>query len=83
MESPLNQIASNTIELLEARLRRIQYVTFGQQELMVTEDKIPATRRLKDLESALDQLVTKSRVMQDLLRLRMVLNYLHEDRLES
>lgn len=70
MESSSNQIASDTIELLEARLRRIEYVLFGQQEIAVSEDKRSASRRLQDLENALSQLVTKSRVMQDLLKLR-------------
>jgi DNA mismatch repair ATPase MutS len=71
MESSLDQIADETIELLEARLQRIEYAVTGQRvQGAVKDDARPAIKRLEDLERSLNRLVTKSRVMQDLLKIR-------------
>ncbi len=71
MEPPLGRTASDTIELLEARLRRIEYVINGHwDEREVQDNTKSADARLRDLEHSLSQLVAKSRVMQDLLKLR-------------
>lgn len=71
MESPFDQTADETIELLEARLRRIEYVVTGQRaEVEDKDDTRPAIKRLEGLERSLNRLVGKSRLMQDLLKIR-------------
>ncbi|KAL3418951.1 nuclear distribution protein [Phlyctema vagabunda] len=72
MDLPLDKTATETIDLLEARLRRIEYALRGGQSV---EDPLPskedsATKRLQDLEHTLHELASRSRVIQDLLRLR-------------
>jgi len=71
MESTIDRTASDTIDLLEARLQRIQYVIFGQgTHDAVNNNKRSASVRLRELEHALNQLISNSRVMQDLVKLR-------------
>ncbi len=73
MENTFDETAVETIDLLEARLRRIEYVVCGHDEKATVTDntnKGTATQRLSDLEHKLHQLASKSRVVQDLLRLR-------------
>jgi hypothetical protein len=71
MELSLDRTASDTIELLEARLQRIEYVITGRSKDGSFRDGGKSiTTKLQDLEHSLDRLVAKSRVMQDLLKLR-------------
>jgi hypothetical protein len=71
MENSFDKTAVETIDLLEARLRRIEYVVCGQvDESALSSNKTTATQRLAVLERSLHQLASKSRVVQDLLRLR-------------
>lgn len=71
MEPSLSQTPIDVIEQLEARLRRIEYVTSGHLDKSILKnDTRSATMRLRDLEQCLNRLVSKSRVVQDLLKLR-------------
>jgi hypothetical protein len=71
MENTFDKTAVETIDLLEARLRRIEYAVCGQvDESVLLSNKNSATQRLATLEHSLHQLASKSRVVQDLLRLR-------------
>jgi hypothetical protein len=71
MENTFDSTAIETIELLEARLRRIEYAIRGQVGEATTHDSNgSAAKRLADLEQSLHQLASKSRVVQDLLTLR-------------
>lgn len=71
MENTFDKTAVETIDLLEARLRRIEYAVCGQvDESALSSHKISAAQRLATLEHSLHQLASKSRVVQDLLRLR-------------
>ncbi|KAE9365378.1 hypothetical protein N431DRAFT_387594 [Stipitochalara longipes BDJ] len=70
MENTFDKMAVETIDLLEARLRRIEYAVCGQvDESALSSNKTTATQRLAALEHSLHQLASKSRVVQDLLRL--------------
>jgi hypothetical protein len=71
MDNTFDKIAVETIDLLEARLKRIEYAVCGHvEEPTLSSGKAPAVKRLADLEHSLHQLASKSRVVQDLLRLR-------------
>jgi len=72
MDKDLDSTAIQTIDLLEARLRRIEYVLHGQRETAYPDGSKSAIQRLRDLEHVLGQLIAKSKVVQDLLKLRMV-----------
>jgi len=65
----LDSTAIQTIDLLEARLRRIEYVLHGQRETAYPDGSKSAIQRLRDLEHVLGQLIAKSKVVQDLLKL--------------
>lgn len=74
MENTFDKTAIETIELLQARLRRIEFAVCGQvEESALSSNKHSATQRLTALEHSLHQLASKSRVVQDLLRLRKFL----------
>jgi len=71
MDYLLDRTTTGIIEQLEARLQRIEYVTIGHLDKSVLNDnKRSVYVRLGDLEHGLNQLVSKSRVIQDLLKLR-------------
>jgi len=70
MDNTFDETATETIGLLEARLRRIEYAVCGHVDQAIPGNKTSATQRLADLEHSLHQLALKSRVIQDLLRLR-------------
>lgn len=71
METTFDQTALETIDLLEARLKRIEYAVCGHaDEALLSSNKQSATVRLQTLEHSLHQLASKSRVIQELLRLR-------------
>ncbi len=71
MEYSLDRTTTDIIEQLEARLQRIGYVTSGHLDgSIVKDDSRSASMRLRDLEQGLGRLVSKSRVVQDLLKLR-------------
>ncbi|KAG9244640.1 hypothetical protein BJ878DRAFT_59352 [Calycina marina] len=69
MDETFDKTAIETVDLLEARLRGIEYATYGQQTLGKPEDKLTAAKRLASLEHTLHQLASKNPVVQDLLRL--------------
>ena len=74
MEYSLDQTTSEIIEQLEARLRRIEYVTLGHLDgSILNDDSKSASMILKVVEQGLGHLVSKSRVVQDLLKLRKLL----------
>lgn len=73
MENTFDKTASETIDLLEARLRRIEYAVCGHIDttsVTSSDVSISAYERLADLEHILHGLASKSRVIQDLLKLR-------------
>jgi len=71
MDNTFDATAVETIELLEARLRRIEYAVGGNQGGVVeSESNTPAAKRLANLEHSLHQLALKSTIIQDLLGLR-------------
>ncbi|KAF4621884.1 hypothetical protein G7Y89_g14459 [Cudoniella acicularis] len=70
MENTFDQTAVETIDLLEARLRRIEYAVCGHvEDAAIAGQKTSAIKRLSSLEHSLHQLASKSRVVQDLLKL--------------
>ncbi|KAH8647427.1 hypothetical protein BGZ60DRAFT_474486 [Tricladium varicosporioides] len=70
MDNTFDKTALETIDLLEARLKRIEYAVCGHIETAVVEgQKNPAVKRLALLEHSLHQLASRSRVVQDLLKL--------------
>lgn len=72
MENTFDKTAVESIELLESRLRRIEFAV-GTASTPITADKPTgetAVQRLANLEYSLHQLASKSNVIQGLLRLR-------------
>jgi len=70
MENTFDKTAIETLDLLEARLRRVEYAICGSvEEATSTTSKTSAVKRLGQLEHSLHQLASKSRVIQDLLKL--------------
>ncbi|KUJ09865.1 uncharacterized protein LY89DRAFT_628198, partial [Mollisia scopiformis] len=70
MDGTFDKTAMDTIDLLEARLRRIEFAVCGKAgEDSAADGKPPIAQRLASLERALHQLASKSRVIQDLLRI--------------
>ncbi|MCJ1298457.1 hypothetical protein MMC08_001247 [Hypocenomyce scalaris] len=76
MEAQPDKTATATIELLEHRLRRIEYILSGDEEASNVLQQAAAqgkecniNARISKLEDALSNLSSKSRVIQDLLRL--------------
>lgn len=75
MADPEDVIASDTIDLLETRLRRLEYVLSGNAysssdapvEAYTKENTV--TTRLGTLESDLRKLSNKSSLVQDVLKL--------------
>jgi len=70
MESSLDSTGNGTIDLLEARLRRVEYVVRGH--LDNTSDlnsQKPVATRLANLEASLHRLKSSSQVIQELLKL--------------
>ena len=73
----MDETASQTIDLLEARLLRIRYVLEGfpdqidvEPEHLRPETRKPTvTARLAALEHALSKLSTRSKVVHDVLKL--------------
>lgn len=71
MNDTFDNTAVETIDLLEARLKRIEYAVRGHiDETAPARTEDSAYKRLADLEHALHELASKSKVVQDLLRLR-------------
>lgn len=70
MDNTFDKTALETIDLLEARLKRIEYAVCGHIDSATLSSDESACKRLADLEHSLHQIASKSRVIQDLLRLR-------------
>jgi len=74
MDNTFDRIAVETIDLLEARLRRIEFAVRGHiDQTNISNTGESAYKRLTDLEHSLHQLASKSKAIQDLLRLRELL----------
>jgi hypothetical protein len=69
MDIAFDETALETIDLLEARLKRIQYAVCGYIGEAASNNE-NATKRLADIEDSLHKLAAKSRIIQDLLNLR-------------
>ncbi|CAL3973044.1 unnamed protein product [Diplocarpon coronariae] len=70
MEHTFDKIAMETLDLLEARLHRIEFAFSGQMEdASRATDALPASQRLARLEHSLHQLASKSRAIHELLQL--------------
>lgn len=73
MDNTFDKTASETIDLLEARLRRIEHAVCGHidtSSITSSDVSISASERLADLEHVLHALASKSRAIQELLKLR-------------
>lgn len=71
MDKASDDTAGLTLDLLEGRLRNIEYAINGHFDGATSSlEQKSAAQRLSDLENALDRLATKSKVVQDLLKLR-------------
>jgi hypothetical protein len=70
MDHDADDTARLTLDLLEARLRHAEYTVYGHLDAEANSLGQSATQRLHDLEKDLDKLTVKSKVVQDLLRLR-------------
>ncbi|KAF2843227.1 hypothetical protein M501DRAFT_994087 [Patellaria atrata CBS 101060] len=66
MEQNLTQILLETLELLEMRLRRIEFVLHGDSDLM---SNIPVKTRIEKAEDTLRNLGAKSSVVSDVAHL--------------
>lgn len=73
-DSTFDNTALETIALLEARLKRIEYAVCGHVDSATISGDENASKRLADLEHSLHQIASKSRVIQELLKLRMSLS---------
>ncbi|KAG0645155.1 hypothetical protein D0Z07_9244 [Hyphodiscus hymeniophilus] len=69
MDNTFDITALETIDLLETRLKRIEYAVCGHVDKATIHNNENATKKLAELEHSLHQLASKSRVIQDLLRL--------------
>ncbi|KAK2624100.1 hypothetical protein QTJ16_006734 [Diplocarpon rosae] len=70
MEHTFDKIATETIDLLEARLHRLEFAFSGQTEgASSASNEFTVTQRLASLEHSLHQLTLKSRAVQELLKL--------------
>lgn len=77
MDPPSDKTATATIELLEYRLRRIEFVLSGYEEAQSVLQQAAAQgkgftthARITRLENAFSKLSSKSTVVEELLRLR-------------
>jgi hypothetical protein len=81
MDNTFDKTALETIDLLEARLKRIEYAVCGHiDEATISNNREEnAAKRLGKLEHSLHQLAMKSRVVQDLLKLREFTGLIYGD----
>ncbi|KAI9743373.1 MAG: hypothetical protein M1818_003219 [Claussenomyces sp. TS43310] len=68
MQNASDQVSAQTIDLLGPRLKRIEYVVFGQA-VQNSRGITAVSSRLRDLEHAFSQMIAASRVRQDVLKL--------------
>lgn len=59
-----------TMELLESRLRAIEYALYGHLDPNAADGSKSAATRLRELEVGLQHYAAKTKVIQDLLKLR-------------
>lgn len=77
MADELEELLLETLDDLEWRLRRIEFVLGGNLALQdAGRSDAPVTTRLQKLESSLASLASKSRAVKDVLQLRMILDQL-------
>ncbi|KAG9237937.1 hypothetical protein BJ875DRAFT_108811 [Amylocarpus encephaloides] len=69
MENTFDKTALETIDLLEARLKRIEFAVCGHVKTAIQSQKRPVVQRMSELEHTLHQLASRSRVVQELLKL--------------
>jgi hypothetical protein len=71
MDNTFDKTALETIDLLEARLKRIEYAVCGHiDQSTLPNQKKTAIQRLGELEHSLHQIASRSSTVQDLLKLR-------------
>ena len=77
MSEDNNELAQETIELLESRLRRLEYIVGSNSreedpghQAQGSESNRTVTERLARLEGGLGHLASRSKPVQDLLALR-------------
>lgn len=76
MANPSDGVAIETMNLLDVRLKRIEYVVKGRVDSEIPPNtEASVYERLQSLEHVLFQLSSKSRVIHDLLRLCELRNY--------
>lgn len=85
MASPaeIQELLIDTLNLLEWRLRRLEFALTGNIDNERSKEQAPSTEtpvlaRVKKLEHSLQQLSIKSDVVSDLIKLRMALTSLAE-----
>ncbi len=68
----MSTTAAATLDLLESRLRAIEYALYGHLDKTVIDDMKAksAAERLRELEVGLGHYTAKTKVIQDLLKLR-------------
>lgn len=71
MDHDADDTARLTLDLLEARLRQAEYTIYGHLDGNASSLKRKSVaERLHELEKGLDTITAKSKVAQDLLKLR-------------
>ncbi|KAF4592368.1 nuclear distribution protein [Ophiocordyceps camponoti-floridani] len=73
MDCPLDQTTISTIELLEARLLRIEHILCGPSASPPFVRPESVTRRMADLERRFSSMVSRIRVYADLLKIYKLL----------
>ncbi|KAI9866257.1 MAG: hypothetical protein M1813_001378 [Trichoglossum hirsutum] len=84
MENSFDKTASSTIDLLEARLRRLEFLLAGDTRSVLPQSRsdevaVSVTERLELLEDGLNRLSSKSKVAKEILDL----NTLYPDLFQS
>lgn len=73
-------MALQTLDLLEARLQRLQYLSHGDVAEHAPDrpiaDSVPIASRMQALEKSFEQLKNSSDIVRQLLRTRMSCHYL-------
>jgi hypothetical protein len=74
MENSFDKTASSTIDLLEARLRRLEFLLAGDTRSVLPQSRsdevaVSVTERLELLEDGLNRLSSKSKVAKEILDL--------------
>lgn len=71
MDGDLDELLLQTLQLLEWRLQRLEFVLHGNTEQAGTDGEATVTSRIEKLERSLQRLSSESRVVSDVLQLCM------------